>query len=318
MAPRVSPTAKAGRLALSSMWFQRWPDQRDLRPFFEAGASMGFEAFELSHDLRPEALDGLPAGVRIPSVHHPCPRDLRLGPAQGLLARDPATRSAAAAGLAATIDRAGRLGAGAVVLHLGQLEDDDAESCRRLRFELEARHRAGQRDGRPYALALERLRGVLDRQEPAHLDRALEALPPLLDRAARLGLRLGLETGYHAHELPTPGGMLRLLDGLSARGSGPDPIGAWLDTGHVAAREAFGIDRLDDWLAAVGGRWLGVHLHDCVGLRDHLVPGMGELDFAWLARQIPDSALRTCEIDWYFSAVEIASGLAHLRAAGWA
>lgn len=308
----MKPAIQAGRLALSSMWFQRWPDRRDLRPFFEAGASMGFEAFELSHDLPPEALEQLPEGVRLPSIHHPCPRDPALGPAQGLLSSDPALRRAAAAALGATIERAGRLGAEAVVLHLGQLEDAD-DTCRRLRFELEARHRAAQRDGRPYALALERLKGILSRKEPEHLDRAIAVLPPLLDQAARLGVRIGLETGYHAHELPTATGMRRLLDQLSAPGS----IGAWLDTGHVAAREAIGIDRLDDWMAAVDGRWLGVHLHDCVGLRDHLVPGMGELDFAALARRFPASALRTCEIDWYFSAAEIASGLARLSADGW-
>ena len=57
----MKPAIQAGRLALSSMWFQRWPDRRDLRPFFEAGASMGFEAFELSHDLPPEALEPLHA-----------------------------------------------------------------------------------------------------------------------------------------------------------------------------------------------------------------------------------------------------------------
>ena len=53
-------------LALSSMYFQRWPDMGDLRPFFAAGRAMGFARFELSHDLGPEAIGRLaPGDVRI-------------------------------------------------------------------------------------------------------------------------------------------------------------------------------------------------------------------------------------------------------------
>jgi sugar phosphate isomerase/epimerase len=306
------------RLALSTMYFQRWVDQRDLAPFFDLGREIGFERFELSHILTPATVAAVdPRRVTIAAVHHPCPLPPGYNPSDQLTSADPQARQRAAAGLRATVETAARLGAPAVVVHLGAVEDSPEHTGRRLRFELESRYLAGQyavgHSGMAaYSAAMDRLNDFLADREAAHIDRAIDALPPLLSLAQGHGVRIGLETGYHSHELPSPAGMRRLLDALD------DPAcGAWLDTGHVGAQANLGRVGWDDWFDAVGGRWIGVHLHDIIGLRDHLVPGMGALDFAALAWRVPADVIRTCEIDWYFAPDELRVGLDHLRATGW-
>ena len=45
-----------------------------------------------------------------------------------------------------------------------------------------------------------------------------------------------------------------------------------------------------------------------IGLRDHLLPGQGELDFRAIARDLPEEAVITCELDWYYTPEEIVQG----------
>jgi len=299
-------------LALSTMYFQRWVDRGDLGPFFSLGSQMEFTQFELSPVLSPDALAEVdPSEVSIAAVHHPCPRPRAFDPGDRLTAADPAARARAAELLGRTIETAARLGAPAVVLHLGRVEDTPDEMIRRLRFELESRYRAGQRAGGRYAAVLDRLKACLVERAPPHLQHALEALPPVLEMARRHGVRVGLETGYYADDLPGPLGMAELLDALGSEG-----LGAWLDTGHVGAQVNLGLERIEDWFGAVDGRWLGVHLHDVVALRDHLVPGLGELDFAAIGRNLPPTAIRSCEVDWYFTPEEVVRGVRHLTRTG--
>ncbi len=51
------------------------------------------------------------------------------------------------------------------------------------------------------------------------------------------------------------------------------------------------------------------------GLRDHLLPGLGEMDFARImARRCPRSAVLTCELDWYYTPQEIVAGRSYVVA----
>jgi sugar phosphate isomerase/epimerase len=306
------------------MWFQRWADRSDLGPFFEAGRRMGFSRFELSHDLGAEAIDRIEIGAdRIVTVHHPCPRPADYRRAESLCSLDPDARERTVAAISASLRTASRLGAEVLVLHLGRLEFE-AEAIRRLRFELESRHRAGQAGEANFLRPAAELRGLIERHEAPALDLALPGLETILELAEKLGLRVGLETGYHADELPTAAGMAQLLDRLSGppsssraiAGESAAPVGAWLDTGHAGARAALAQVEFEDWFAAVGGRWLGAHVHDLVGLRDHLLPGMGALPLARLLRRLPEKALLSLEIDWYFEEAEILDGIRHLSGQG--
>jgi sugar phosphate isomerase/epimerase len=298
-------------LALSTMYFQRWSDATDLAPFFAAGIEMGFEAFELSHILAPDTVTRIdPAAARITAVHHPCPRPEAFDESDRLTSSNPAARRRAVAALCQSVETAVHLGASSVVVHLGYVEDTPDRQLARLRFELESRYRAGRSATPEYQAVLEALVERVSVAEADHLERALAGLTEIVVRAQDAGVALGIETGYHAHELPTAAGMPGLLASFP-----PYVLGAWLDTGHVGAQVNLGLSSFAAWFEAVGSRWVGAHFHDIVGLRDHLIPGMGSLDFAGLAAALPPSACHTCEFDWYFSPAVVLAGAAVLRAA---
>lgn len=292
-------------LALSTMYAQRFPGaiEHDLTPFFDAGRAMGFERFELSHILSPEAVERvIAARPAIETVHHPCPAGTPLMPGDTFTSEDREARSRAAEGLVRSIDIAARLGARFVVLHLGPAPDPGGE-IGRLGFELVARVLAGGGNGERAERARERLRERLDAVSLAALERAGDALEVGMERARRLGIRLGVETGYHPHDLPDPTGLRTLLEQTD-----PVTVGAWLDTGHVGARAAMGMADVEAWMTAAGDRWLGAHVHDLVGLRDHLAPGSGRLEFGALLGALPAAAALTCEVDWYLDPSEVEAG----------
>lgn len=298
-------------LALSTMYFQRWEDTSDLRPFFELGKSLGFEAFELSHILAPETVAGVvPGRQRVAAVHHPCPRPTSWGDDAAFTSVDTQTRRRASAALVASVRTASRLSASTVVLHLGHVEDTPDRAIHRLRFELESRYRAGQAGSERFRQAAAEIRDRVAAAEAEHLERAMDSLTPAVKAAAGQGIQLAVETGYHPHELPTPTGLQEFLAAFPAT-----LVGAWLDTGHVAARARLSATDWLAWFAAVDERcWLGAHLHDIAGLRDHLVPGVGDLDFQLVLGRLPATAILTLEVDWYHTPAEVAAGARYVSA----
>jgi sugar phosphate isomerase/epimerase len=241
------------------------------------------------------------------AVHHPCPAARE--PAS-LTSPDPETRDRAVAQLRRTLATARRLRAPAVVVHLGRIESGGDGRGERLRFELLSRYAAGMRTTDRYRTVLGELAALREEAEPACLDRAADGLAAVLHDARDSGVEIGLETGFDVLDLPTPEGMRRLM-----RDFGGNGLRAWLDTGHVGAIDNLGLASFAEWSAATGSRWLGAHCHDVVGLRDHLVPGAGQLDFATLAEHLPRKAIVTCEVDWYFTPEEVTAGAQHLRLA---
>jgi sugar phosphate isomerase/epimerase len=54
---------------------------------------------------------------------------------------------------------------------------------------------------------------------------------------------------------------------------------------------------------------IGVHLHDAVGVEDHLAAGLGQVDWDLVFKYLPDGAQRTCEFKSVNSPQEVAAGL---------
>jgi sugar phosphate isomerase/epimerase len=126
-------------------------------------------------------------------------------------------------------------------------------------------------------------------------------------------MRFAIESRMGWHELPSLDELAVVLERF------PDPrVGYWHDVGHAVILEFMGLGGRHEWLARYGDRTLGVHLHDVAkGVRDHVPPGMGDVNFAALRRQLPESALCVMEIAPRYIAEEVALGKARLEELGY-
>jgi sugar phosphate isomerase/epimerase len=294
------------RFALSTMWMQHRLDR--VADFAVAARDLGFGGIEVSHIVTPAMLGNADvATMNIRSVHFPAPTiPSPFGqPAEALLsAPDEHQRRWAVAQGCASIDLAVSAGAAAVCLHLGE-----TPAMRRLEWALAQRFLGGQRGTAIYAAALAEVEADRARVAGPALAAAQRSLEELAAYARPRGVVLGIEARVHHWQIPT----FVELDLLLAN-SDPAVVGFWYDCGHVQVLHNLGFHQHDAWLAAYAVRIVGVHLHDVAGLRDHLLPGLGELDFRRVLSALPAAVVLTCELDWYYTPQEIVAGAMRLAA----
>jgi len=280
-----------------------------LADFFDAGARLGFGRFELNHGVNSVMLAGLSLRDTIASVHEPCPADVSMGELKKrnwlISAIDEEKRRQGVAAVVRSIDLAHELRARAVVVHPGQVDIDPG-----LERALHKLYREGKAGEPEYLEARERMVAARAAQAEANMEQVRRSLAELARHAAKKGVRLGLENRYHYPEIPLPDELESLL-GLDLEG-----VGYWHDTGHARVLENQGLATHEEWLRRFSGRIVGVHLHDVIGLTDHLAAGVGEVDWAMVARYLPAGALRTCEFQFSNSPTEVAAGLRWLEEMG--
>ncbi len=287
-------------IALSTMWaIGQFPS---LANFFEAGKSLGFARFELNHAVNSAMLTGLSLDGTITSVHEPCPADIPVPELKRrnwlISALDEQDRRQGVLAMQRSIDLAHRLGAGVVIVHAGKVDINPA-----LEAELVALYKAGKADQPEYKQAREQLIAVRAAQAGANMAAVRRSLIELADYAAPKGVRLGLENRFHYHEIPLPDELEELLD----LGCG-ETVGYWHDVGHAQVLQNLGLQSHEEWLRRFATRISGVHLHDVVGVDDHLAVGLGQMDWDMVARYLPVSALRTCEFQPANSPQRVAAG----------
>jgi sugar phosphate isomerase/epimerase len=289
--------------SLSTMWIQHRFD--NLSDFFAAGNAMGFTQFELGHVVRPEMFRGVQPGEQtISSIHAPCPVDP--GPWDYLASLDEGKRKQAVAQAKDTIALAQKLKARVVVLHIGKAAIDPS-----LERRLRDLYNQGKKDTQEYEDTKRRLVEARARVQAQNLAAAAKSLDELSQHAQVTGVKLGLENRYHYYEVPNLEEMGALLTP-----SDPATVFYWHDTGHAQNLENLGFTRHEEWLRAFASRMVGVHLHDILGLKDHRVAGMGQMNWSMIASYLPAQAIRTCEFDWPYSEEEIVAGVEYLRQMG--
>lgn len=273
--------------------------------FARAAWDIGFERLELSHILPADWFSGFePGRWDVAAVHHPCPLPPQHVPYLSDL--DAVRRQVALDTARASIDTAVRYSAGYVVLHVG-----DIPELEYWEDELRSRTLARQQGTTEYAQAMRRFEMARAQAKGPYLAASLASLRELAAYAGERGVRLGLETREFAREIPDLDDMGLLLAELPASAAG-----LWLDTGHVAVTARLGRASQRDWLQRHGDRLLGLHLHDCLGLRDHLLPGLGDINFRELVPYLTPATVRTCELDWFYTPEELREGVHRLVEAG--
>jgi len=295
-------------LALSTMWaVGRFGSLAD---FFAAGRDLGFSRFELNHAVNSAMLAGLSLDGTISSIHEPCPADvstLELKQRDWLVsATGEEDRRQGVAATRRSIDLAVGLGVGVVVVHPGRVDLDPALEARLVH--LYRQGRAGQPE---YAQAKEQIVAARQAQAEVNMRSARRSLLELADYAARRDVRLALENRYHYPDIPHPDE----LEDLLGLGCG-ETVGYWHDVGHAQTLQLLGFFDHEEWLRRFAARMLGVHLHDALGISDHLPAGSGQIDWELVARYLPASALRTCEFQSNHSPQAVADGARWLVAKG--
>jgi sugar phosphate isomerase/epimerase len=301
------------------MWMQ--PGHRSLAEFFDAARELGFDAFELNHQIGEEMVReaALPPDG-IPSVHAPCPINPRTRGAQ-LSSLDKEERAHAVEAATASIQLAEQTGAQAVIIHAGRVAVNPM-----LETELRTLYNRGQKTTGRYI----DLKAELAEERARHAGRHVDAIRWSLERLASVadsaGVKLGLENRFFYHEIPLPDETAQLLQEFAG------PLAFWLDTGHAYVLEELGFVDHGEWLSGFGDQIIGVHLHDIrtvsqppdpgapaladAKLLDHVVPSTGVVDFAEVLRCTPIQAIFTCEFDKRHSPDEVKAGLAYLRELG--
>jgi len=258
-----------------------------------------FTKVELNSILTPEKLDELlKLGIEVSSIHCPCPvTTSRLGIAAASLqlsSLDEAERREALRFARATIELASQVKAKAVVVHAGQVEIDShlEDRLHQLYDYCHCEH------SESISKEFETMRQQLIQQRASHarpyFEAARRSLTDLADFAQGRDVKLGIETRFYFCEIPRPEEMEQLLQELPS-----DLVGYWHDVGHAEVNSRLGFAPHWVWFEKFKSRLIGVHLHDVRGIRDHCAPGTGDLDWDFIAQNLPPSIIKVCEIgEW--------------------
>ncbi len=293
-----------------------WNADRHLSagPMLDEILAFGIRRVELANVTAP-VLGGLAEalatrGMAVQSIHNPCPwpvdssgKRAHWTVPDALASPGESERSWALGMARGTIELAARLGARAVIVHLGRIDLPVSQD------QLMGLVRAGRAD----ELAALRERALADRRRAAgpYVQRAIASARELGECAAGAGIALGVEVRDGYHEIPSLQELGLVFDATAGL-----PVCYWHDTGHVEKQRLLGLGGQEEFLARYGDRLLGVHLHDAVLGRDHLAPGCGQIDLVALARLLPAGALRTLELHAAVTPDEVRRGIEVLAGLG--
>jgi sugar phosphate isomerase/epimerase len=302
---------RVATLSVSTMWGAQGR-YADLGEMVDGVRAAGGERIEINYMPTREQLEQLLArpDLVVSSVHNICPRPTDANGQRiadpSLVAADEAERRHAVALTKATMDLARRLGADAIVVHAGELVVAPEEKQR-----LDALYRDGKAETDEFAALRERIVAARRAVAPPAIERLIASLRALVPYAEVAGVRLGLESRQDYRDIPALDDCAAIFDTFAS-----PMLGYWHDTGHAQRQANLGYTPHEAWLRQLGKRLVGFHLHDCLGLRDHLIPGRGRVDFAMVVSYLRAETVPACEFDYYEEVADIREGLNFLRTAG--
>lgn len=274
---------------------------------------LGFKHLELGFNLTPNLLKGLTEEARrvdlhINSLHNYCPiptglsRKKALPDCYSLSSLDERERSSAVKYSKLSIDTAVKVNASTVVLHCGRVSIEDRTKALIGLY----------RDRRLKTGAFVSLRDgyIKERMLKArgYFLNALRSIDELSRYADRKRIRLGIETRFYYREIPSFEEIGVVLDKF--KGS---TVGYWHDTGHAQLLEDLGFAGHKDFLDRYSDRMIGIHLHDIKDCQDHLCPGQGKINFAFIKHYLRKDILKVVEAHYPATAAELKKAKVYLE-----
>jgi sugar phosphate isomerase/epimerase len=266
-------------------------------------------SYRISEDLYHEMKNPLKhSGLKVVSVHNyfpiPSIRSGSKGSGDLFLLSSPQReeRQNAIRYTTKSIEHAGEVGAAAVILHCGVVE---------MNHEIQLLYQyfnSNRIDSEEAQLFIRHKLKECDTLKPRHMDSLLASLDRLVPIAEKQGVLLGLENRYHYHELPGLDDFRLIFDTFKGA-----PIGYWHDTGHAHANEILGFIPPNALLQNYADQLIGVHLHDAIGLDDHITPGSGEIDFTALKLFLKADTIKVIELKPGIPASEVSEGIRFVR-----
>jgi sugar phosphate isomerase/epimerase len=200
-----------------------------------------------------------------------------------------------------TAEWALEVGAGAIVIHTGWVEDD------MLRM-MCLSHRDAFRDTGEHDAVL--FNSILERRaslSKPYLESIIECLSLVCQSFPELNFYI--ETRVHYYEIPLPDEMEEIFTALSY----PN-LGYWHDIGHTYMLDTLGYVPMNTWQERFANRCGGAHVHDInTGLIDHFPPGEGMLDIHRILEQFGPDTLMTLEINTRNDLESVIRGIHYLR-----
>jgi len=283
--------------------------------FLNEYREIGLDTLELNGRVRQHVIDALfpylyKGEIKISSLHNYCPRPeiMDNGELQ-LSSLDEETRSLAVRYTCNTIEMAHRVGAKAVVIHMGEVE-----GLKTLMDMLKDLYRCGEKDSLEFIALKSRLMEQRRKNKAAYVKACEKSFIELSDFIARrnYSIKLGLENRYYHGEIPLVEEYDIWFEQYSQL-----PIYLWYDFGHGEVQHNLTLIDKYEILERHGERLLGLHIHDCIGIDDHRVPGTGEIDFEFVKKYLRPDVLRVLEYGYGVQPVsKIAEGVEYLKQKG--
>lgn len=298
-------------LALSTSW--QSDGTATAAKMIAAFEHLGITEIELSYRISEAVFQQLKeplhhSGLKVVSVHNYFPIPAVRAGAKGsgdlfrLSSPDDAERRNAIHYTSKTIEYAAEMGAAAVVLHCGAVEMNHEMQ---MLYQYFAANRIDSKEAQIFIRNKEKER---DQRKTRHMDSLLASLDHVVPVAEKQGVLLGLENRYHYHELPGLDDFEIIFDKFKGA-----PVGYWHDTGHAHANEVLGLVPRNALLQNYANQLIGIHLHDAIGLDDHLPPGAGEIVFKFVKSCLKSDTIKVIELKPGISHPEVLKGIRYVR-----
>ncbi len=275
-------------LALSTCWNAR--KHRDGEALLWEIGELGFGASEISHGTSASLLPGIfrrvdRRRIRITSVHNFCPSPVEIGvddpDVYQFTSPRPGERQRALDLTLRSLETAARCGAETLVIHLGSVRMRSGSA------RLESMARAGKLFSRTFCRAKLKMVRRRERLGARRMDQVRELLSKIADRAAEVGVSIGIESRSHYEQMPDERELMTLMEDFADH----PRIGYWHDFGHVQRKANVGLLDHAEWIERMRPHWLGAHLHDVEWpATDHRIPFSGGphgIDFDRLMALVP-------------------------------